>query len=162
MTEGQARVTEVRVGVVDVCVIRIVGRSWKVLALRRAALTRSPGSWEFVHGHVEKTERPANAARRELREETGLTTEKLYCITVNPFYLQKNDTVQIALVFAAIVDSEHVKLGTEHDRYEWMTVAAASKRLTWPRDAESLRLARHLLKSGDAGTVEDVLRAKDS
>jgi 8-oxo-dGTP pyrophosphatase MutT (NUDIX family) len=153
-------VTEVRVGVVDVAVIRIVGRSWKVLVLRRAK-GRSPGSWELVHGHIEKGELPVAAARRELREETGLAAAALYSITVKPFYLLKTDTVQVALVFAALVDSERVVLGEEHDRYEWLSLAAAQKRLTWPRDAESLRHARQLLRSGDAGVVEDVLRAEN-
>jgi dATP pyrophosphohydrolase len=151
--------TEVRVGVVDVAVIRIVGRAWKVLVLRRAS-GRSPGSWELVHGHIEKGELPAAAARRELREESGLGTERLYSITSNSFYLLKTDTVQVALVFAAIVESDRVMLSAEHDRFEWLTLAAAQKRLTWPRDAESLRHARQLLKSGDAGVVEDVLRVE--
>jgi dihydroneopterin triphosphate diphosphatase len=151
-------VTDVRVGVVDVCVVRIVGRAWKVLALRRAKGTRSPGSWELVHGHIEKGELPVDAARRELREETGLSSTKLYSIAVNPFYLMQRDTVQVALVFAAMVESERVALGAEHDRYEWLSVAAAVKRLSWPRDGESVRYTRQLLKSGDAGAAEDVLR----
>jgi 8-oxo-dGTP pyrophosphatase MutT (NUDIX family) len=154
-------VTDVRVGVVDVCCIRVVARAWKVLVLRRAGGTRSPGSWELVHGHIEGSELPAGAARRELREETGLSTTKLYGITVNPFYLLNSDTVQVALVFAAIVDSDRVVLGAEHDRCEWLSVPAALKRLTWPRDGESVRHARQLLKSGDAGVVEDVLRAEN-
>jgi 8-oxo-dGTP pyrophosphatase MutT (NUDIX family) len=130
------------------------------LTLRRAS-GRSPGSWEFVHGHIEPGELPVAAARRELREEAGLKTDKLYSITVNPFYLLKTDTVQVALVFAAIVESEAVVLGSEHDRYEWLSIAAASKRLTWPRDVDSLRQMHQLLKSGDAGVVEDVLRVKN-
>jgi 8-oxo-dGTP pyrophosphatase MutT (NUDIX family) len=154
-------VTEVRVGVVDVCVVRITGRAWKVLVLRRASGAIRPGSWEFVHGRIDRGETPTHAARRELREETGLTTEKLYSITVNPFYLLKTDTVQVGVVFAAIVDSERVTISAEHDRFEWLPVAAAQKRLTWPRDAESLGHARQLLKSGDAGVVEDVLRAEN-
>ena len=64
-----------------------------------------------------------------MREETGLTTEKLYSITVNPFYLLQTDTVQLAVVFAAIVDTERVALGEEHDRYEWLSVAAAREAL---------------------------------
>lgn len=153
--------TEVRVGVVDVCVVRVVGRAWRVLALRRAPDAIRPGSWEFVHGRIDKGEKPARAARRELREETGLSTEKLYSITVNPFYLIASDTVQVAIVFAAIVGSDAVTIGEEHDRYEWLSVAAACNRFTWPRDAESLRQARLLLKSGDAGVVEDVLRVEN-
>jgi dATP pyrophosphohydrolase len=153
-------VTATHVGVVDVAVVRVVGRGWRVLTLRRAT-GRSPGSWEFVHGHIEPGELPVAAARRELREEAGLTTDKLYSITVNPFYLLKSDSVQVAVVFAAIVETERVTISGEHDRYEWLSFSAAVKRLTWPRDAESLRQARQLLRSGDAGLVEDVLRAKD-
>ncbi len=152
--------TTIHVGVVDVGVIRVVGRGWRVLTLRRAT-GRSPGSWEFVHGHIEKGELPVVAARRELWEEAGLKTDRLYSITVNPFYLIKTDTVQVALVFAAIVESEKVVLSSEHDRYEWLSFSAAVKRLTWPRDADSLRQMRQLLKAGDAGVVEDVLRARD-
>jgi 8-oxo-dGTP pyrophosphatase MutT (NUDIX family) len=154
-------VTGVHVGVVDVCVLRATGRVWKVLVLRRAKGGRSPGSWVLVHGHMEDGERPARAARRELREETGLAAERLYSVTTNAFYVMSSDTVQIALVFAAIAGRGAVTLGPEHDRHEWLPVAAATKRLTWPRDAESLRQARQLLRSGGAGAVEDVLRAPD-
>jgi 8-oxo-dGTP pyrophosphatase MutT (NUDIX family) len=153
-------VTEVRVGVIDVCVMRMKGRACKVLVLRRAQGTRSPGSWELVHGHIEKGELPADAARRELSEETGLATDRLYSITVNPFYLLASNTVQVALVFAALVETDRVVLGPEHDRHEWLPAGAAAKRLTWPRDAESLRQARQLLRGGDAGVVEDVLRVR--
>lgn len=150
--------TTIHVGVVDVGVIRVVGRAWKVLLLRRAT-GRSPGSWEFVHGHIEAGELPVATAHRELFEESGMRTDRMYSITVNPFYLLKTDTVQVALVFAAIVDSDKVTLGPEHDRYEWLSFSAAVKRLTWPRDADSLRQMRQLLKSGTGGAVEDVLRA---
>ncbi len=153
--------TAVRVGVVDVCVIRAVARGWKVLVLRRARHSIRPGSWEFVHGRIDKGEKPAAAARRELREETGFTTKRLYSVTVNPFYLLATDTLQIGIVFAAVVDSARVTIGEEHDKYEWLSVAAAAKRLTWPRDADAVRHAVHLLRPGTAKTVEDVLRARD-
>ena len=81
---------------------------------------------------------------------------------MNPFYLIPSDTVQVAIVFAAIVDSERVVIGEEHTtNTNGCAVAAAMKEeLTWPRDAESrCAKARQLLKSGDAGVVEDVLRA---
>ena len=153
--------TRVRAGVVDVLVIRSLPRSWRVLLLRRANKTRSPGSWEPVHGRIEPRERPAAAAVRELREETGFTPDRLYSITVNPFYLRQSDTVELAVVFAAFVGSARVQLSTEHDACEWLTVARATKRFSWPRDAESLTQAWKLLRTGDAGAVEDVLRITD-
>jgi 8-oxo-dGTP pyrophosphatase MutT (NUDIX family) len=150
--------TSIVVGVVDVYVIRITGRSWRVLALRRAPGTRSPGSWETVHGRIEAGETPVAAARRELFEETGLEPARLYSVTVNPFYLHQTGAVQLAVVFAAFVESSDVSLGDEHEAAEWLTVGAAGKRFTWPRETEALGQIRKLLAAGHAGVVEDVLR----
>ncbi len=151
--------TRVEVGVVDVFVLRIVRGRWRVLLLRRCS-GRSPGSWEAVHGKIERGESPPEAALRELREETGLEAARLYSITVNPFYIHAMGAVQLAVVFAVFVESDAVTLGVEHDAYEWLTPTAAAKRFTWPREAEALRHIRHLLKGGDAGVVEDVLRIR--
>jgi dATP pyrophosphohydrolase len=119
---------------------------------------RCTGAWELVHGSIEPGERPADAARREVREESGLTVERLYSITVNPFYLPRADAVQMAIVFAAIVspDAEAV-LSPEHDAFKWRSPEAAIKKLTWPREHQAVRYAMHLLRSGDAGAAEDVL-----
>lgn len=132
---------------------------WRVLALRRAEGVRCTGAWEVVHGTIETGERPADAARREVREETGLSTERLYSITVNPFYLHQRDTVQLAIVFAAIVNGDmDITLGIEHDAYRWITPAEAESTLQWPREHEAIRHAMWLLRTGDAGEAEDVLR----
>ena len=68
-----AAVTSVRVSLVD-CVrpSGSGGRRWSVWCCAAAAGGRCPGSWETVHGHIEAGERPAEAAARELEEETGL------------------------------------------------------------------------------------------
>ena len=141
----------------DVCVLRRSGKSWKVLMLRRAATARTAGSWEIVHGRIERGETPAAAARRELREETGFTAETMHSIAVNPFYLLKTDTVQLAIAFAAEVRGTRVTLGEEHDDAKWASVRAAEKLLTWPRDVESVRTAIHLLSNRDV--IESALRA---
>ena len=130
--------TRVVPGVVDVVVVRRVRRAWRVLILQRAAGTRSPRSWEHVHGHIEARERPAAAGRRELREETGMVAGRLYSVTVNAFYLNRTDTVQLALAFAAVVTSSRFVLGPEHAAGRWVTFAAARKVLAWPRDRELL------------------------
>jgi len=120
-----------------------------------------------VHGRIEAGERPVDAARREVHEETGYAVQRLYSLTVNPFYLPAMDTVQMALVFAAVVDAdvarEHdVVLGVEHDRACWRTAEEAQQELAWPREHEAVRHAMWLLRSGDAGAVEDVLRVPDA
>jgi len=151
--------TELRVGVVDVYVIRPYREEWLVLALRRGTHTRCPGSWEAVHGRIEPDERPESAAVREVREETGLAVDRLYNITCQPFYLHRPGVVQVAVVFAAFVrEDSAVRLGDEHERFEWLTMPDAATRLTWPREREALQHITILLGGGDAGPAEDVLR----
>ncbi len=160
-------------GVVDVCVLhRLPVRSptranagpnhaWRVLLLQRGPATRCAGSWELVHGRIELGERPEAAAVREVREETGLATQRLYCITVNGFYLAGRD-IQAAIVFAAIVSEATapppITLGAEHVASRWLSLAQASRNVTWPREREALNHIAHLLGTGDAGVAEDVLR----
>ena len=147
------------VGVVDVYVIRPRPDGWRVLVLQRAPDTRCPGAWEAVHGRIEPGERPEHAAVREVAEETGLPVERLYNVTVQPFYLHRSATVQVAVVFAAFVaDPGDVSLGSEHQAHEWLPVSDAAARFAWPKERDALAQIVLLLGSGDAGPMEDVLR----
>src|SRR4029078_1715628 len=94
---------QIEIGTVDVFVIALRSAGWRVVALQRGTDTRCPGAWEPVHGHIEPGEEPEDAAIREVREESGLEVERLYVVRVQPFYLRKTHTVQLAIVFAAFV-----------------------------------------------------------
>lgn len=135
--------TKIVAGVVDVVVLRRVGRAWRVLTLQRAAGVRSTGAWEIVHGSIEPRETPVQAALRELREETGFAPERLYSITTNPFYLSRSDTIQVAVAFAAVVTSAKFTLGVEHSRAKWKPCCGA----------EAARLAANP-RSAPAGGVD--------
>ena len=157
----------ISVGVVDVVVLTPAPRGrrdyWRVLTLRRAVGVRCTGAWELVHGSIEPGELPADAARREVVEETGLVVQRLYALAVNPFYFTPRNTIQLAVVFAAVVAHDRVvTLSDEHDATAWRTPTAAIKQLAWPREHEAVRYAIHLLRDGDAGAVEDVLRIPDA
>jgi 8-oxo-dGTP pyrophosphatase MutT (NUDIX family) len=155
-----AAVTSVRVSLVDLYVLRGAGGALECLVLRRAPGGRCPGSWETVHGHIEAGETPAEAARRELEEETGLALERLYNLSrVETFYQHRLDEVALVPVFAAFVAPKAVvRTGIEHDRFEWLPPAQARVRFAWPREARALDDVVALLGAGDAGAVEDVLR----
>ena len=167
MTSPLDRTTAMDVGIVDVVVLapaptsgrRPSASPWRVLTLRRAEGTRCTGAWELVHGRIEAGERPPEAALREVLEETGLTAQRLYSVATNPFYMHRLDTVHLAIVFAVVVDGNAaITLGPEHDAAVWRTPAAALRCLAWPREHDAVRHALHLLRTGDAGPVEDVLR----
>jgi 8-oxo-dGTP pyrophosphatase MutT (NUDIX family) len=151
--------TTVNVGTVDVYLISPEPGAWSVLALQRARDTRCPTAWETVHGRIEPGESPEQAAVREVREETSLEVQRLYNVIVQPFYLHKLATVELAVVFAAFVRrADAVVLGEEHMQYEWLTPDAALGRFVWPRERQALRDVLQLLHAGHAGPVEDVLR----
>jgi 8-oxo-dGTP pyrophosphatase MutT (NUDIX family) len=152
--------TAVRTSLVDVYVLRGEGPSLECLVLRRGRGGRCPGSWESVHGHIEAAERPAGAAARELEEETGLTPLRLYNLSrVELFYQHRNDEVALVPVFAAFVAGDAtVRLGSEHDGFEWLSLPAARLRFAWPRERRALDDIVTLLESGSAGPVDDVLR----
>lgn len=152
--------TAVRTSLVDVYVLRGTGAQLECLLLRRATGGRCPGSWESVHGHIEPAEPPAGAATRELEEETGLSPLRLYNLSrVELFYQHRTDEVSLVPVFAAFVAGDApVRLGPEHDRFEWLAVADARLRFFWPRERRALDDILILLGNGDAGAAEDVLR----
>jgi dATP pyrophosphohydrolase len=152
-------VTDIRVSIVDVYVLRPSDRSYDVLCLKRAAGQRCAGTWETVHGHIVAGESPAAAARRELLEETGLTAQKLYNLSrVESFYMHKTDEIALIPVFAAIVPRAAVpKLSAEHDESAWLAPEGATRRFAWPREVRAMNDALALLKGGSAGGLEDVL-----
>jgi type II secretory ATPase GspE/PulE/Tfp pilus assembly ATPase PilB-like protein/8-oxo-dGTP pyrophosphatase MutT (NUDIX family) len=154
-----AGVTEIVAGTIDAYVIRPLPRGWRVLVMQRATDTRCPGAWEAVHGRLEPGERPEDGALREIREETGLAVDRLYVITVQPYYLKATQTIQVAVAFVAFVaEPADVVVGAEHQAFEWLDVDAALIRFAWPRERAALQEALTLLREGDAGAVEDVLR----
>ena len=167
--------TDVRVEIVDVYVLRFGPEVEKgmagpvkprptgppeVLVLRRAPGLRSPGTWESVHGHIDAGETPVAAARRELKEETGLEPARLYNLSrVEAFYLHRRDLVALIPAFCAIVPAEAaVRVSEEHDRSEWVNPEEAARRFAWPREKRALADALQLFGTGDAGGAEDVLR----
>jgi 8-oxo-dGTP pyrophosphatase MutT (NUDIX family) len=153
------RMATVNVGTIDVYLVDRRSDGWRVLTLQRSATTRCPGAWETVHGRIEPGEEPEDAALREVGEETGLAVQRFYNVTVQPFYLHKLHTVELAVVFAAFVDSEApVSLGEEHTRHEWLDPVAAAERFFWPRERAALAEVLHLFRDGTAGEAEDVLR----
>jgi 8-oxo-dGTP pyrophosphatase MutT (NUDIX family) len=113
-----------------------------------------------VHGHIEPGETPVEAARREVREETGLEPARLYNLSrVESFYRHRTDEIALIPVFACVVD--HIaspRPSAEHDRVEWLAPSAAAARFSWPRERRALEDVLSILGSGDAGLLEDVLR----
>ena len=151
---------QMRVAYVDLLVLRGAGEDLEVLCLRRGPNGRSPGSWEAVHGHIDAGELPVATALRELREETGLSAQRLYSLSrTEAFYRHTANEVVLIPVFAAFVARDaQVRLSPEHDQYEWLRAQAARVRMSWPRIRREIGYGIRLIGLGNAGPLDDVLR----
>ena len=110
--------------------------------------------WHVVAGSLEAGETSADAAARELREETGLVAkpidmklEQTYAITERERALYPQDTaaVVIANFHVAAPEAWEPSLNEEHDRHDWATFDAARKLMHWLETQEAIDvLARSL------------------
>ena len=113
------------------------------LVLRRAAdEPLFPGLWQMVTGTMEEGETAMEAARRELREETGIISDALEVVPyVASFYLAADDSIHHVPVFATEVFSDtEVRLSPEHDSLAWLPYEDAWRRLVFPGHREGLRI----------------------
>lgn len=91
------------------------------LILKRAETARfAPGQWEFVNGTIDGKETAEETAIRELKEETGILTDKNDLKAWPIHELDDSDGHWVVIPFHVLSDRE-VKLSTEHTNYKWVT-----------------------------------------
>jgi A/G-specific adenine glycosylase len=137
------RVARVRRPHVRAAVVVVSDRG-RWLVQRRPASGLLPGLWEFPGGRIERGERPEAAARRELREETGLSVGRLVPLGIVR-HAYSHFTVELH-AFAARRPDGRGRDGS--GRRRWVT-PAEFQRLPVPKATEKVvALAR-----GTAGTA---------
>ena len=127
-------------------IVRPTAHGWRYLLLRAYR------NWGFAKGVVEPGEEPLEAARREVREETGLTTLRfrwgeVYCETppyggnkIARYYLATSPEGEVRLPI-------NPQLGkAEHDEFRWLDYAAA-RRMLVPRLQAVLDWAHALVEA---------------
>lgn len=103
--------------------------------------------WHVVAGALEEGETYAEAAARELREETGLVghltdlgIEQSYAITERERPLYPDGTLAVVVRSFEVEAPQKWEplLNEEHDRYEWATPKAARARVRWVETQEAI------------------------
>ena len=119
-------------------VLVVVRRDHEVLVLERSPARG--GYWNLVAGGVEPGETPADAAARELLEETGLDVP-VEALELRLSYDASHGTVRLdAFVADAPIDWEPV-LDEEHVSYRWCSVPDAVALLAYEEPRVAVRHA---------------------
>lgn len=101
-------------------VVVVLNEEKKLLLLKRSSYEDQwmPNKWCMPGGGVEKGEQPANAAIRELKEETGITVEKFK----ESFVIQRDDNVEHIFLSLYEGDPWNIKLDNENQGYGWFSI----------------------------------------
>ena len=127
---------------IEAHVFRETGNGLEFLLLKRAEKEIYPGLWQMVTGKIEAEETAYQAALREIKEETGLSPERLWVVpNVNTFYSHEQNYISLLPVFAAKVEgSEKIIICEEHTESCWYNSDEAKKVLAWEGQRHSVDL----------------------
>jgi 8-oxo-dGTP pyrophosphatase MutT (NUDIX family) len=144
-------VSPLRPDIVDCWIFRVGPAGAEILLLRRAPGRILPGLWQCVSGSLERGERVALGALRELAEETGIgpgDIEAFYDLDlVNQFHEPTVDAVLLSAVFAVRIRPDAVpRRSHEHDAEHWLGPDEAHREVVWPGYREAIdRIRRDVL-----------------
>lgn len=107
--------------------------------------------WGFVKGNIEAGEDEKKAAKRELKEETGIEKFKLadsFMERIDYFYKKDGKTIYKENVFFLVLtEDEDVRISEEHKSYKWCDYEEAYKLVKFKNSREVLEKANeHITK----------------
>jgi tRNA nucleotidyltransferase (CCA-adding enzyme) len=112
-------------------------------------LLKSPrGDWNFVKGHKENQETDHDTLKREIFEETGITSFNIltYLGKIKYKIMKAGFQIQKEIKFYYVTtDGNHVVLSNEHVDYIWVYYEQAKKLLTF---AQSRLILEKITKYG--------------
>lgn len=127
--------------VVDTYVFRLGPVGAQFLVLRKRVDEPAGDIWQSIHSHIASNETAVSAARRDVRDRTGLTPIRLYTADyIGQFYDHVSDTVILAPTLAAQVDAScRVSLSQDYVDYAWCDLEETTSRLIWTAQRWAVR-----------------------
>lgn len=108
--------------------------------------------WDLPKGHIEKGEKPKEAARREIKEETRIEDIKFisgFKETIKYFYKRYGKSFfKIVVFFLAETKAKKVKISYEHKSFKWLPYENALEQLTFQNAKDVLKKADDFLRRG--------------
>jgi dATP pyrophosphohydrolase len=126
---------------IEAHIFRETEKGIEFLLLKRSEGQPYPGLWQMVTGKIKSNEKAYQTALREIKEETGLTPVQFWVApTVNSFYEPIGENICLIPVFAARVESDKIKLSSEHTEYQWVDKSTAQKLLAWEGQRKAVQI----------------------
>ncbi|GAB7101765.1 hypothetical protein JCM4814A_00790 [Streptomyces phaeofaciens JCM 4814] len=110
-------------GITSVVAAAVITDADRVLLVRRNPDDYMGGLWDIPSGTVDPGETIVDAARRETREETGLTVSSVDRYLRQFDYENSRGTTTRQFNFAVTVAATGPVVLTEHDLHEWAALA---------------------------------------
>jgi len=108
------------------------------------------GHWDIPKGKIKKNEETAEAVRREVKEETGISDLDFvsgFKETIHYRYQREGNLINKWVAFLlAETRRTGVSLSFEHTEFAWLTLKESLKRLSFKNTREVLRKAHGYLK----------------
>lgn len=109
------------------------------------------GHWDMPKGHIEKGEKPEEAAVREVREETGIKDIEFipgFKETIKYFYKRDDKSfLKTVVFFLARTKTKKVKISYEHQGFKWLSYDKALEQLTFDNAKRILKKSRQFLSN---------------
>lgn len=117
------------------------------------------GHWEFAKGHIEEGEKPEDAAKREIKEETGIKNIVLIpgFKEYSKYFFKKSYDLKgeakkaapwvfkLVVFYLVKTDTEDIKISHEHKGFLWLPYEQVLKRLTYKNAKELLKKANDFI-----------------
>jgi tRNA nucleotidyltransferase (CCA-adding enzyme) len=106
-------------------------------------LLHREGHWAFPKGHIKKNENILDAAKRELKEETGIENPELLSgdiVAEDTYYMEKYKLTKTVYYFLACSTTKVVVIdGKEIMDYAWCNFEESIRKLTYTQSKEILK-----------------------
>ncbi len=131
----------------------IIHKEGKFLIVKRAMNDKIfPGKWELPSGRIEFGEKPEDAIRREVKEETDLDTEDIEYFNIRSYVFETRvdgkNIIRHNIDIAYLIkpkDSK-VKLSDEHEDFCWIDSSSIKNYDTFKEIADLIKKAELKLK----------------
>jgi bis(5'-nucleosidyl)-tetraphosphatase len=111
------------------------------------------GHWGYPKGHIENEETIQETARREIREETGLTDIEFidgFKETTRYYFFSKGERIFKTVVFLlAVTPTLQIKLSFEHIDFKWLPYREAWEQITFKDEKTLLEKADKFIQEHD-------------